>query len=143
MIYKSKDEFKGRPYLILDTTALTISKLDGRAVEVKTTFGWDHMTEYDVEEIKSEALKFHLHYLDDYNSERLQDLVDSKRLMSYLKDLDAAVEREVHKQFVHQQETNKEYLRAIDDGDSMKVYQLGKTFDMFIRHNVYKEMLYS
>ena len=143
MIYKSKDEFKGRPYLILDTTALTISKLDGRAVEVKTTFGWDHMTEYDVEEIKSEALKFHLHYLDNYNRERLQDLVDSKRLMSYLKDLDAAVEREVHKQFVHQQETNKEYLRAIDDGDSMKVYQLGKTFDMFIRHNVYKEMLYS
>ena len=143
MIYKSKDEFRGRPYLILDTTELTISKLDGRAVEVKTTFGWDDMKEYDVEEIKSEALKYHLHYLDDNNSERLQDLVDSRRLVRYLKDLEADVEHEVHKQFVHQQETNKEYLKALNDGDSMKMYQLEKTFDMLIRHNVYKEMLYS
>lgn len=73
----------------------------------------------------------------------MQDLVDSRRLVRYLKDLEADVEHEVHKQFVHQQETNKEYLQALNDGDSMKMYQLEKTFDMFIRHNVYKEMLYS
>lgn len=110
----------------LDTENLTVENL--RTGEITNIYG-DH-------------LKYHIHYVADLNPERLQGLVDSGKILTYLEELDIKVRDAVSDQAEMWMKEDKNYRVAVESGNVVEAGRIGNMFTEKAKEVVYPAMVY-
>lgn len=133
MIIRSKDKVqvggKNKPVWVLDTDALTVTH---NTVDTEPT----------VTAFRSEHIKYHLHYSAEYRKDRLRKLVNNGEILSYLTELDKAVENAMERQVEKWKADDKEYQQSLAVGDLCKAQGLENMFKLCAREAVYADMVY-
>ena len=129
MIFESKQTVNGRSVWSVDTDKLTVTQI------TKTGENEQHSFWHD-------CVKYHLHYCEEYYPERLQNLVDSGEIYSYLNDLDIKVTDAVGEQAELLMKNNREYQIANEIGDLYKVGAIGNNCRQEARDMVFAAMVY-
>ena len=133
MIIRSKDKVqvigKNKSVWVLDTNALTVTH---NTVDTEPT----------VTAFRSEQIKYHLHYSAEYRKDRLRKLVNNGEILSYLTELDKAVENAMERQVEKWKADDKEYQQSLAVGDLCKAQGLENMFRLCAREAVYADMVY-
>ena len=124
MIIRSKDKVqvigKNKSVWVLDTNALTVTH---NTVDTEPT----------VTAFRSEQIKYHLHYSAEYRKDRLRKLVNNGEILSYLTELDKAVENAMERQVEKWKADDKEYQQSLAVGDLCKAQGLENMFRLCAR----------
>ena len=99
-------------------------------------------TEPTVTAFRSEHIKYHLHYSAEYRKDRLRKLVNNGEILSYLTELDKAVENAMERQVEKWKADDKEYQQSLAVGDLCKAQGLENMFRLCAREAVYADMVY-
>ena len=129
MIFESKQTVNDRPVWSVDTDKLTVTHV------TKTGETEHHSFWHD-------CVKYHLHYCEEYYPERLQNLVDSGEIYSYLNELDIKVTDAVGEQAELLMKNNREYQIANEIDDLYKVGAIGNNCRQEARDMVFAAMVY-
>lgn len=133
MIIRSKDKVqvigKNKSVWVLDTNALTVTH---NTVDTEPT----------VTAFRSEHIKYHLHYSAEYRKDRLRKLVNNGEILSYLTELDKAVENAMERQVEKWKADDKEYQQSLAVGDLCKAQGLENMFKLCAREAVYADLVY-
>ena len=90
----------------------------------------------------SEWVRYHIDHVKNNNPERLQQLVDSGDILSYLTAIDDNVWSEIMRQKERWQLNNKEYLLAEANGDFVRQAALANMFVHSAKETIYPKMVY-
>ena len=133
MIIRSKEKIqvngKNKPVWALDTDALTVIHNTPDTELSVTVFSSDH-------------IKYHLHYSAEYRSERLRKLVNSGEILTYLIDLDKAVEEALERQVNKWKANDQDYLDAVTTGDMNEARGLENMLRLCAREPIFEAMVY-
>lgn len=133
MIIRSKDKVqvigKNKSVWVLDTNALTVTH---NTVDTEST----------VTAFRSEHIKYHLHYSAEYRKDRLRKLLNSGEILSYLTELDKAVENALEQQVEKWKADDKEYQQALAVGDVGRAEGLENMMRLCAREVVYADLVY-
>lgn len=111
---------------MLDTDNLIVENL--RTGEITNIYG-DH-------------LKYHIHYVAELNPDRLQGLVDSGKILTYLEELDVKVRDAVSEQAEKWMNEDKDYRVAVESGNIVEAGRIGNMFTEKAKEAVYQAMVY-
>ena len=87
-------------------------------------------------------IRYHLHYVEENNPERLQRLVDNGEIYQYLSELDNKVFEALDSQEELLKANSPEYQLALDKGDLNAVGAIGNALQMQARESVFEAMIY-
>lgn len=133
MIIRSNEKIqvngKNKPMWVLNTDELTVIHNTPDAEPSVTAFSSDH-------------IKYHLHYSAEYRPERLKKLVNSGEILTYLIELDKAVEEALERQVNKWKANDQDYLDAVASGDTEKARGLENMLRLCAREPVFGAMVY-
>lgn len=72
----------------------------------------------------TEYVRYHLYYSDSKYSDRLRKLVNERKIIEYLDDLELKVSEAIAHQVEHWKKTNAEYQDAVLSGNAEKMFGL-------------------
>lgn len=135
MIFKSKElvtvpERGEMPLWAIDTDTQTVTHIHPRTFETE-----EHKFFRDY-------IRYHLHYVEDTNPDRLQRLVDDGEIYQYLSELDTKVFDAVDSQEELLKANSAEYQLALDKGDLNAVGAIGNALQQQAREIVFEAMIY-
>lgn len=135
MIIKSeKMAYDGKKYVQpvwqLDTGSCTVIHYnENRRKEERTPFYTDH-------------IRYHINYSLEYVPDRLRRLVNSGEILDYLERLDERVSLAVDKQVKQWEDTDKEYILAVENGDIVKQAAITNMMTMRAKEIVFNAVMY-
>ena|GEM_PF-5940725 len=109
----------------------TVTHVDPKTLEKTVT---DFHTDY---------VKDHLRYVTAKHPERLENLLDEGRIISYLDELETRAIESVDRQVEIWKKSNKEYLSAVLSGDEMKQVRLTNGLESMAREIIYDTIIYA
>ncbi len=135
MIFKSKElvtvpERGEMPLWAVDTDTQTVTHIHPRTFETE-----EHKFFCDY-------IRYHLHYVEDTNPDRLQRLVDNGEIYQYLSELDTKVFDAVDSQEELLKANSAEYQLELDKGDLNAVGAIGNALQQQAREIVFEAMIY-
>lgn len=87
-------------------------------------------------------IRYHLHYLEEENPERLQRLVDNGEIFQYLSDLDNKVFDALDSQEELLKANSREFQEAHEKGDIVTEGAIGNLLQQQARESVFEAMIY-
>ena len=135
-IYKSVQT----AYIPLKKKDVPIWRLDTNTVTV-TYFNPDTLTE-ECKTYHTDFIRYHLHYSDSKNPDRLRRLVNKGRIVQYLDDLELKVSEAISRQVKLWKQTDSCYQKAVLTGDAEKMLRLENCFIGMAREVVFECMVY-
>lgn len=130
MIFKSKQTINGAPVWEVDTDTQTVRHINPKTGE----------TERYV--FHTDQIKYHLHYVEEKQPERLQKLVDEGEIYKYLDELDTKVTDAVNRQTDLLIQGSEDYKIANEVGDLNRVGAIGNMLRMQAQRAVFDAMIY-
>ena len=135
MIFKSKElvnvpERGEMPVWSVDTDTQTVTH-----VHPKTFKTEEHHFFRDY-------IRYHLHYSEEKNPERLQRLVDNGEIFQYLSDLDNKVFDALDSQEELLKANSREFQEAHEKGDIVTEGAIGNLLQQQARESVFEAMIY-
>ena len=135
MIFKSKElvnvpDRGEMPVWSVDTDTQTVTH-----VHPKTFKAEEHRFFRDY-------IRYHLHYSEEENPERLQRLVDNGEIFQYLSDLDSKVFDALDSQEELLKANSREYQEAHEKGDIVTEGAIGNLLQQQARESVFEAMIY-
>ena len=135
MIFKSKElvnvpERGEMPVWSVDTDTQTVTH-----VHPKTFKTEEHRFYHDY-------IRYHLHYSEEENPERLQRLVDNGEIFQYLSDLDNKVFDALDSQEELLKANSREFQEAHEKGDIVTEGAIGNLLQQQARESVFEAMIY-
>ena len=135
-IYKSVQT----AYIPLKKKDVPIWRLDTNTVTV-TYFNPDTLTE-ECKTYHTDFIRYHLHYSDSKNPDRLRRLVNKGRIVQYLDDLELKASEAISRQVKLWKQTDSCYQKAVLTGDAEKMLRLENCFIGMAREVVFECMVY-
>ena len=130
MTFQSKNIVNGIPEWTLDTDTQTILHIDPVTEQTERfSFHTDH-------------IEAHLRYAAEHRTERLQNLVDSGKIYSYLNELDLKITDAIIAQTDLFMEKSREYQIAVKVGDLYRAGALGNALREQAKEAIYPAMVY-
>lgn len=130
MVFKSEKMINGTSVWELDTDTQTVRHINSKTNETEHfTFHADH-------------IRYHLHYVEDYQPERLQKLVDEGEIYKYLDELDIKVTDAVNAQAQKYMDSDRDYQAALEIGDLYKLGKIGNMLREQAKEPVFTAMVY-
>lgn len=130
MIFKSEKTINGAPVWEVDTDTQTVRHINPKTGE----------TERYV--FHTDQIKYHLHYVEEKQPERLQKLVDEGEIYKYLDELDTKVTDAVNRQTDLLIQGSEDYKIANEVGDLNRVGAIGNMLRMQAQRAVFDAMIY-
>ena len=135
MIFKSKElvnvpDRGEMPVWSVDTDTQTVTH-----VHPKTFKAEEHRFFRDY-------IRYHLHYSEEKNPERLQRLVDNGEVFQYLSDLDNKVFDALDSQEELLKANSREFQEAHEKGDIVTEGAIGNLLQQQARESVFEAMIY-
>ena len=135
MIFKSKElvnvpDRGEMPVWSVDTDTQTVTH-----VHPKTFKNEEHRFFRDY-------IRYHLHYSEEENPERLQRLVDNGEIFQYLSDLDNRVFDALDSQEELLKANSREFQEAHEKGDIVTECAIGNLLQQQARESVFEAMIY-
>lgn len=135
MVFKSKElvnvpERGEMPVWSVDTDTQTVTH-----VHPKTFKTEEHRFYHDY-------IRYHLHYSEEENPERLQRLVDNGEIFQYLSDLDNRVFDALDSQEELLKANSREFQEAHEKGDIVTEGAIGNLLQQQARESVFEAMIY-
>ena len=135
MIFKSKElvnvpDRGEMPVWSVDTDTQTVTH-----VHPKTFKTEEHRFYHDY-------IRYHLHYSEEENPERLQRLVDNGEIFQYLSDLDNRVFDALDSQEELLKANSREFQEAHEKGDIVTEGAIGNLLQQQARESVFEAMIY-
>lgn len=135
MIFKSKElvnvpDHGEMPVWSVDTDTQTVTH-----VHPKTFKTEEHRFFHDY-------IRYHLHYSEEENPERLQRLVDNGEIFQYLSDLDNRVFDTLDSQEELLKANSREFQEAHEKGDIVTEGAIGNLLQQQARESVFEAMIY-
>ena len=135
MIFKSKElvnvpDRGEMPVWSVDTDTQTVTH-----VHPKTFKNEEHRFFRDY-------IRYHLHYSEEENPERLQRLVDNGEIFQYLSDLDNRVFDALDSQEELLKANSREFQEAHEKGDIVTEGAIGNLLQQQARESVFEAMIY-
>ena len=135
MIFKSKElvnvpDRGEMPVWSVDTDTQTVTH-----VHTKTFKTEEHRFFRDY-------IRYHLHYSEDENPERLQRLVDNGEIFQYLSELDNKVFDALDSQEQLLKANSREFQEAHEKGDIVTEGAIGNLLQQQARESVFEAMIY-
>ena len=90
----------------------------------------------------SDYIRYHLHYSEEENPERLQRLVDNGEIFQYLSDLDNKVFDALDSQEELLKANSREFQEAHEKGDIVTEGAIGNLLQQQARESVFEAMIY-
>ena len=87
-------------------------------------------------------IRYHLHYSEEENPERLQRLVDNGEIFQYLSDLDNKVFDALDSQEELLKANSREFQEAHEKGDIVTEGAIGNALQQQARESVFEAMIY-
>lgn len=87
-------------------------------------------------------IRYHLHYSEEENPERLQRLVDNGEIFQYLSDLDNRVFDALDSQEELLKANSREFQEAHEKGDIVTEGAIGNLLQQQARESVFEAMIY-
>ena len=87
-------------------------------------------------------IRYHLHFVEDTDPDRLQRLVDNGEIYQYLSELDTKVFEALDSQEELLKANSPEYRLALDKGDLNAVGASGNALQHQARESVFEAMIY-
>lgn len=118
------------PVWKLDTDSCAVSHYDEKNhIEETTSF-------------HSECIRLHLSYSAENSPERLEELVNTGKIIQYLEQLESRINKAVDEQITLWKATDTEYLLAAANDDNIRQAQLANMFDLRAKETIYAAMVY-
>lgn len=135
MIFESKElvnvpERGEMPVWSVDTDTQTVTH-----VHPKTFKTEEHRFYHDY-------IRYHLHYSEEENPERLQRLVDNGKIFQYLSDLDNRVFDALDSQEELLKANSRDFQEAHEKGDIVTEGAIGNLLQQQARESVFEAMIY-
>lgn len=135
MIFESKElvnvpERGEMPVWSVDTDTQTVTH-----VHPKTFKTEEHRFYHDY-------IRYHLHYSEEENPERLQRLVDNGEIFQYLSDLDNRVFDALDSQEELLKANSRDFQEAHEKGDIVTEGAIGNLLQQQARESVFEAMIY-
>lgn len=135
MIFKSKElinvpDCGDMPLWSVDTDTQTVTHIHPKTFENE-----EHKFFHDY-------IRYHLHFVEETNSERLQKLVDNGEIYQYLSELDTKVFEAVDRQEELLKANSTEYKIALEKGDLYAVGAIGNALQQQARDIIFDVMIY-
>lgn len=135
MVFKSKElvnvpERGEMPVWSVDTDTQTVTH-----VHPKTFKTEEHRFYHDY-------IRYHLHYSEEKNPERLQRLVDNGEIFQYLSDLDNRVFDALDSQEELLKANSRDFQEAHEKGDIVTEGAIGNLLQQQARESVFEAMIY-
>lgn len=122
-------------------SAIPVWKLD---TDSYTVYHYDEEKSLeDITSFHSECIRCHIDYVCENAPERLESLVNSGMILSYLEDLEDRINKEFDKQTAVWKSTDKEYLLAAANDNNILKSQLANNFDLKAKEVIYAAMVYA
>lgn len=118
------------PLWRLDTNTVTVTHFD---VDTITLESKKYHTDY---------IRYHLHYSDIKNPDRLRRLVNEGRIIQYLDDMELKVGEAIARQVELWKQTDSCYQKAVLSSDTEKIIGLENCFVGMAREIVFECMVY-
>lgn len=135
MIFKSKElvnvpDRGEMPVWSVDTDTQTVTHV--------------HPKTFKIEEHRffRDYIRYHLHYSEEENPERLQKLVDNGEIFQYLSDLDNKVFDAIDSQEELFKANSREFQEAHKKGDIVTEGAIGNLLQQQARESVFEAMIY-
>ena len=118
------------PLWRLDTNTITVTHFnpDTLTIESKT--------------YHTDFIRYHLHYSDSKNPDRLSRLVNEGKIIQYLDDMELKVSEAISRQVELWKQTDSCYQKAVLSGDTEKMLGLENCFVGMAREAVFEFMVY-
>lgn len=118
------------PVWQLDTNTLTVKHYitESGAFEEKT--------------YNSDQVKYHIHFSENKNPDRLRRLVNNGKIIEYLDELETSVNDALNRQVERWKASDKEYQIAVMNGDTDKAKKLENCLYLMARESVFECMVY-
>lgn len=130
MIFRSKKAINGTPAWELDTDTQTVRHINPKTAEIERYV------------FHTDQIRYHLHYVEEYQPERLQRLVDEGEIYKYLDDLDIKVTDAVNAQAQKFMDNDQDYQIALAVGNLYAVGKIGNNLRERAKETVFKAMVY-
>ena len=103
-----------------------------------------HPKTFETEEHRffRDYIRYHLHFVEDTDPDRLQRLVDNGDIYQYLSELDTKVFEALDSQEELLKANSPEYRLALDKGDLNAVGAIGNALQQQAREMVFNTMIY-
>lgn len=118
------------PLWSLDTNTMTVIR-----------FNADTQTE-ESKTYHTDFIRYHLHYSDSKCPDRLSRLVNERKIIQYLDDMELKVSEAISRQVELWKQTDSCYLKAVLSGDTEKMFGLENCFVYMAREAVFECMVY-
>ncbi len=135
MIFKSNEHIatfdqEALPIWSVDTDTQTVTHVHPKTLETE-----EHRFFRDY-------IRYHLHFVEDTDPDRLQRLVDNGEIYQYLSELDTKVFEALDSQEELLKANSPEYQLALDKGDLNAVGAIGNALQQQARESVFEAMIY-
>lgn len=121
---------KNVPVWKLNTNTVTVSHFNSNTLtEESKTYSTDF-------------IRYHLHYSDSKNPDRLRKLVNEGMIIQYLDELELKVSEAISRQVELWKQTDSCYQKAVLSGDTEKILGLENCFVYMAREAVFECMVY-
>ncbi len=101
-----------------------------------------NISDDEIYEFYTDHIRYHLHYSEEYFSERLQKLVDNGEILAYLEELEIKVTDAINEQTEIYMNDSKEYQTALDSGNLVEVGKIGNMLREKAKESIYNSMIY-
>ena len=114
-------------------------RLDTNTVTV-THFNPDTLT-IESKTYHTDFIRYHLHYSDSKNPDRLRRLVNEGKIIQYLDDMELKVSEAISRQVELWKQNDSCYLKAVLSGDAEKMLRLENCFVYMARETIFECMV--
>lgn len=90
----------------------------------------------------SDQVKYHIHFSESKNPDRLRRLVNNGNIIEYLDELETSVNDALNRQVKRWKASDKEYQIAVLNGDTDKAKKLENCLYFMARESVFECMVY-
>ena len=118
------------PLWRLDTNTVTVTRFDS-----------DMQTE-ESKTYNTDFIRYHLHFSDSHCPDRLRRLVNERKIMKYLDDMELKVNDAISRQVELWKQTDSCYQKAVFANDAEKMLGLENCFISMAREAVFECMVY-
>ena len=118
------------PVWVLDTETQTVIHTNPQTFEENR---WQFHTDH---------IRYHLNFCAKYHPERLQRLVDSGEIYSYLNDLEIRVTDAVMEQAEILMNADSDYKTALETGNLYEVERIGNMYHEQAKEPIFRAMIY-
>lgn len=130
MIFQSKNLVQGVPEWELNTDTQTVRRVNSKTGKQERYV------------FHTDQIRYHLHYVEEEQPERLQKLVDDGDIYRYLDELDIKVTDAVNEQTELFMSVSVDYRVALAVGNLYSVNAIGNMLRMEARNAVFETMVY-